>query len=424
MRSEAVIINKILEDPTHYLKALDKGLKSELFIEFKPQYEFLISYFSRYGGMPSVDVFQEYYPGWEVTNSTDPFDYWLDRLRQDKSLLVQNSGFEEWLEARKKESDPDKLARIIIKLASTLQTSIASTKDVDLNDVEAEKTLYKKKKGDGIQRIPLGLIKLDEEIGGAKPGDLGILMGPPENFKTWILLMMAHHVWAEQEEPCLVISKEMDEIDMWNRLSWFDFRFNFTAFEKGLLGHDLEERYFELLAEKRKGRPTMIISADDGGLGQGGGVSLVAAKIDQYKPKICFIDGGYLLTDDSGQKGYQGIANVFRDIKSLARNKEIPIIVTTHPQRLKDQKTGGELRRKLIMQDVAEAWNIARDADYMIGIRTVAPGVLNIYKIKCRRGKNFDFQLNFDLDEGNIGELAEEIVEDEIQEEHHELRFD
>ncbi|MEK6860509.1 MAG: DnaB-like helicase C-terminal domain-containing protein [Nanoarchaeota archaeon] len=419
MLSEDIIISKIIEEPNIWFTVIDRGVKADFFPERKNQFLFIQKFYSDYGNIPSKEVFLENYPVWEFKKSEEKIEYWVDKLRKDKSFLIQSNGIESWLEERKNESDPDKLAKKIIKLATDLMnTSLA--RDISLKDIESEKKFYKEKKtNEGLQGLQTGLIHIDNQIRGLMSGDLGVIMGPPENFKTWLLNLISYNVWVGADVPCLFISKEMEDVAIRDRMSWFDFRFPLNAFERGVLGPELERRYFKAL-DKREERQDFIISAEEE-MDQGAGVTFISAKIDRYKPKACFIDGAYLLSDDRGHEGWEGTKHVFRDLKRLARARQIPILVTTQPQRLKDSK-GEPLRRKLIMEDVGSAYTISQDADYMIGVRQIAPDVIQVYKIKCRRGNSFDFQLQINFEEGIVRELGgEEIIEEENS---NELLFD
>lgn len=416
MRSEDVIISKILEEPEKLITLLDAGIKPDFFIERRNMYVFLTSHYQRYSKVPSVELFKDNFPSWESIQTTDRFEYWIDKLREDKSLILQAAAVEKWLEAKKKDASSEVLSSIFTQVSREILELTSTTNDISLKNIELEKRDYSNKQtDDSLRGIRLGLNQIDIQTGGARGGDLGTIMGPPENMKTWLICMMAHHAWAKEDEPILFISKEMNEKDIRDRLSWFDLKFNFTAFERGMLGRELEQEYFSGLAEREK-RQEFIISAEEGEMDKGGGVSVISAKIDRYKPTIVFIDGGYLISDDRGAKNWEATKNVFRDLKRLARVRNIPIIVTTQPQRLKDPKTGEAVKRKLTMEDVGMAWTIAQDSDYMIGVRKIAPDILNIYKIKGRRGKTFDFQLLIDLDNGELKELGSEeeiLIEDD-----------
>lgn len=427
MHSEDVIISKVLSEPNKWEMLVDAGLKPEFFLERRPQISFIQAHYTKYGTVPSSEIFQDNYPAWEGSESTEPIEYWVERLRKEKSGVIQNSFVEEWLTKQKQEADPDVLGQVLIKAANALQNNVSVAKDVSMRDTEREKKRYKEKReDDNHQGILTGLTPFDNATMGARSGDLGVIMAPPENFKTWLLCYMANHIWTKEQEPTLVISKEMTEQDMQDRMTWLYCRFPFEAFLRGVLGQDLEERYFDAI-DKRSKLPECIISADDGDMDRGGGVSLIAAKIEKYKPSVVLVDGAYLITDDRGNQGWEGTKNVFRDLKRLARSKGIPVIATTQPQRLKDPKTNEPLRRKLVGEDVGSAYTIYQDADWMIGARKLLEDTLHVYKIKNRRGKPWDFQMRIDFEGGKFDEVTdveEEVCEEDSQDSFSDVLYD
>ncbi len=423
--TEDIVISQLLSDVGNWRDALDRGVKEGLFHERRPLFMFIRDFHREYGELPGKEVIKKNYPNWKPVEDENGLEYHLDQLFQQNSLLTQNEYMEEWLEAKRKGKSPAELAAIINRLNSILMTELAGITDINLKDVEKEKEDYQEKKNRLTVGLPLGYGPLDVENGGALKEQLITIMGPPGNMKTWAAVYSAHTVWVDENVPVLFVSKEMSDEEIRDRVSFFDSKFPFGSFSRGQLTSKLEKEYYANL-DKRGRRQDFVITADDGDFDTGGGVSLVAAKIDHYRPAICFIDGAYLLTDDRGGNGWEATRNVFRDLKRLARRKQIPIVVTTQPQRLKE-KDGSPLRRRMTTEDVGSAYTISQDSDVLLGIRRIEEDLVEMYTIKNRKGKNnLSWQMRFDLEGGIVRNLEEKehLSEDEMVFSDDALRFE
>lgn len=410
---ETVILTKILEDKECFSSLLDHNVKPEYFQEQRNIYNFVLSFYREYGELPKLDVVKKNYPSFEPQDHSNGFDYWLGELHNRRITQLQNNFVEAYLSQKKAGASPQELSKLFAKVSLEVLDSQPSVRDVNLKDTEREKAEYQKKKEvGGLTGIKLGFPTFDNVTGGSKKGQLGILVGLPKNKKTWSLLFAAYNTWTAGERP-LLISKEMSKEEMRDRLAWFDGKFSYPLFVRGQLDKRQEEKYFKAL-ESRKSREDFIISADDGDMDQGSGVSLVAAKIERYKPTIVFIDGAYLLNDDrTGGDDWKSTRNVFRDLKRLARRKQIPVIGTTQPQRLKE-KDGSPLRRRLSGEDIGGSYTITQDCDWMVGVRVATAEIIENYVIAIREGKSCDWQLLMDLETGRIEEVQDKLAEEEF----------
>ncbi len=413
--NEDVILTKVLEDKNNWQEAMDLGISSNHFQERRPLFSFIQDFYIQYGELPKEDIVKKNFPNWEKVKHENSFDYWVDELFSQKALLVQNEYIEKWINAKKAGKSPRDLAKIINKMDTILLTETSRSRDINLKNVDKEIEDYKERKEkEGMIGYPLGLKPFDDQSGGAQKRQLGVVMGPPKNMKTWLLLYQAYNTWVDGNIP-LLISMEMTEIEMRDRLAFFENKFPFGTFSRGQLPKKQEEEYYANL-KRRVQRADFHISADEGESGNGVGVSFIASKIERYQPTICFVDGAYLMSDDRGAISYEAVKNTFRDLKRLARRKDIPIIVSTQPQRLKE-KDNSPLRRKLILEDVGNAYTISQDCDWMMGVRRISEDVIDVYIIGGRNIKTDEWQMRFDLENGIIQELNEEesLMEDELK---------
>ena len=95
---------------------------------------------------------------------------------------------------------------------------------------------------------------------------------------------------------------------------------------RGKLTKKEDARYIETLNRLETMHPFHLVDAVNGIT-----VSALAAKIEQLKPDIVFVDGVYLMMDElTGEMNTpQAITNITRAMKRLAQRINKPIIITT-----------------------------------------------------------------------------------------------
>ena len=96
-------------------------------------------------------------------------------------------------------------------------------------------------------------------------------------------------------------------------------------------------------------------------------VSALAAKIEQLKPDIVFVDGVYLMMDElTGEMNTpQAITNVTRAMKRLAQRIDKPIVITT--QTLLWKMRAG----KVTADSIGYSSSFFQDSDVILGLEPV-----------------------------------------------------
>jgi len=189
----------------------------------------------------------------------------------------------------------------------------------------------------------------------------------------------------------LFVTNEMSNTQIMQRFDALYFKLPYKELRAGLLPDALEKRYFEGL-EKMKKDVKMVVTQDVHG------VNSIGSKIDQYKPDLVLVDGMYLLADDqNSQSRWEGISNISRSLKKLARKKNVPIIATTQFNRASE----GVKIDKVTLSNLGFSDSIGQDADVVLGLfRTKDMEMNNEMKVrmlKVREGEPKDFTLQWDL---------------------------
>jgi hypothetical protein len=96
-------------------------------------------------------------------------------------------------------------------------------------------------------------------------------------------------------------------------------------------------------------------------------VSALAAKIEQTKPDIVFVDGVYLMLDEvSGEMNTpQAITNITRGMKRLAQRINKPIVITT--QTLLWKMRAG----KVTADSIGYSSSFFQDSDVILGLEPI-----------------------------------------------------
>jgi hypothetical protein len=123
-----------------------------------------------------------------------------------------------------------------------------------------------------------------------------------------------------------------------------------------------EDRYIEVLNKMETEPSFHLIDAVSGIT-----VSALAAKIEQTKPDIVFVDGVYLMLDEvSGEMNTpQAITNVTRALKRLAQRIDKPIIITT--QTLLWKMRAG----KVTADSIGYSSSFFQDSDVILGLEPI-----------------------------------------------------
>ena len=176
---------------------------------------------------------------------------------------------------------------------------------------------------------------MNEVTGGVQPDDYIIFYGRPKSFKTWILSYFLAFV-VENLKRALVYTKEMSQLNVYNRIYACLARINYNRLRLGKL---LPEERRRFLAIKRfvelSGLKNNLycLSGRDAQAG-GDTVPWLRSKVEKYKPDYIFIDGMYLMSDArKARRDNQRVANISRDLSDLRLAMQRPVIATLQATR-------------------------------------------------------------------------------------------
>jgi replicative DNA helicase len=215
-----------------------------------------------------------------------------------------------------------------------------------------------------------------------------VIYGRPKSMKTWIALKMAVHAYVEARRRVLFYSREMPPEEVLERVACILAKVDYTEFINGRLQPELAQRAFLMLHELADDERMVgsqgavmpyFIVVSDREASDGGGVSWLSAKIEEYKPDVVFADGMYLMKDDRTKSrtiDWKNITHISQDMKHMARRFEIPIVGITQANRSAEKAKGEDLT-ELSYSDA-----IGQDADAVFrtsATRLVDPNTKKTY---------------------------------------------
>lgn len=153
---------------------------------------------------------------------------------------------------------------------------------------------------------------------------------------TWSEVVLSCFHWSLGEVP-LLFSREMSVEQMVRRIDAKNAQLPYQRFRAGQLTTVEYQRWLETVNAMKGSIPFWVSGDND----RASGVTGIASKIRRYRPKIVYIDGGYLIHDERGAKSHwERWSNVCWDLKRLAQREKIPIVLT-HQFNLKGKGTEG-----------------------------------------------------------------------------------
>lgn len=341
-----------------------------------------------YGQLPSLSEFQSKFPQVELTNSEDPMAYHCDELREKvKHNLIADAteNVKNFINNYQTEEAYKELKKAVLKV----ETEVAINLSFSINkDIQKRYDRYvERRDAGGLLGIPTEIQPLDYMLGGIKPNDLITFYGFTGTGKTWMLIILAVTM-AKLGYKVLFLTREMSPESIGDRIDAVWCGISYSKFRKGTLSVKEEKQYVEYLNQMEKEESNLVVEMANG-------VLHCASLIDTYKPDICFVDGGYLMTEDNSDDDWKGMIKIWRAFKNIAMEKKVPVVTTTQ---LKSQKAS--------LDNAAFAKAIANECDAVFGMEQSdidnANRVVKIVPLKLRDSEmSKPFKMNWDFNEMN-----------------------
>lgn len=261
---------------------------------------------------------------------------------------------------------------------------------------EGFQDLEARRASEGAYGLQTGFRDIDQILGGMRPGNLIILAARPACGKTALAVSIGINV-AKAGKRVAVFSLEMGATELYYRILGSEGQLQVSR----LLGGGIAKRDWAKIAEVTSSLCEREILIDDSG-----GITMAQLSARCRRAKM---EGGldlvvvdYLqLIQGTGRTIYESVTRISRELKLLAKDLRIPIIVLSQLHRLDHEAQEPQL------SDLRESGAIEQDADVVMFLWPSEDEWSRNGKIaKQRNGPTGRFELGFAGDETRFFDLT------------------
>jgi replicative DNA helicase len=325
-------------------------------------WKFVRTHWTKYGEVPSAVTVKDNYPTYRLLAVEDSTEYLVDQLvayrRRQKAIeVVQNAA--EFIASG---NHDQAIAEMSSGVATIYDEGAGLTADIDLTKDAMgrfDEYLAVKTRPNGLIGYSTGFRTIDEATAGLQPEQLITIIAPPKTGKSVLAMQMAVNVHQDGFVP-MFQSFEMSNIEQQHRHDAMRAHIAHSRLTRGKLHLDEEKRYKESL-EKMQEMHKFYLTDSTSAMT----VTGLAAKIEKIKPDIVFVDGVYLMVDEStGESNTpQALTNITRNLKRLAQKQRIPIVITTQVLLWKMKK------RQVSADSIGYSSSFFQDSDVILGLQ-------------------------------------------------------
>jgi len=361
--NEHRLVSKVIRD-RDLLPALQRDVKANWFLDDDNRrvWEFVITHYNEYNEVPTAVVVKDHYPNYKVLDVEDTIEYLLDTMVTFRRNLLTRQGLESAIEHLQDSNHEAALIAMEGTLSRVNEQGVLGTHEMDLSkNVDERYKEYLSLQNQEFLGIPTGFEKIDEATAGLQGGQLITIIAPPKTGKSQIALKIAINIHEQGKVP-MFQSFEMNNKEQQQRHDSIRANISHTRLRRGKLTPTEDARYIASLNRIETMQSFHLVDAVNGLT-----VSSLAAKIQQTKPDVVFVDGVYLMLDEiSGEMNTpQAITNITRGLKRLAQKINKPVIITT--QTLLWKMRGG----KVTADSIGYSSSFFQDSDVILGLEPV-----------------------------------------------------
>lgn len=377
------LIAKIV-DVSELKPVIDAGIVASRFKDqdARLMFEFIMRFYKSrktLGHVPTRSLLEAHYPTVELPKESKlPLSALIAEF-QDSALKASVAHLIDFMSEN--EDFPaemlPKANQIISDLLKTRRTSV----DIVVADALAEaKQRYEDAKNREIMKgIPYPWKVLNDETQGMQNGEYIIFYGRPKSMKTYVGLYICACAYDLAYRRVLIYTREMTPEQMMDRTICMLIGAPYDAFKKGYLdqiphpfGGTMEDAFHGLLNTMKVDEKAMsigdkhrtIIITSDREDREGGGITGLRRKLDDYRPDLAFVDAVYLMRND--RSGIRSVkwseqSAISQDLKDTAQDYNIPILATLQANRGSEQNKGESASNMAFSDSYAQDCDLAAE---------------------------------------------------------------
>lgn len=217
-------------------------------------------------------------------------------------------------------------------------------------------------RGDEIMGVPTGLIDLDKVLGGMQKSDFLIIAGRPATGKTGFLLTIAKNAAQKHHKHVAFFSLEMSNEQLVQRLISQETRINAQRLRMG----DLEDEEWPLFTHAIEVLGDTKIFLDDTPALTPVQMRTKCRRLHlEYHLDLIIVDYLQLMSGDTrNDNRVQEVSYISRNLKTLARELNVPVLAAAQLSRAVEQRTD----KRPMLSDLRESGSLEQDADIVMFI--------------------------------------------------------
>ena len=299
--------------------------------ELADVFEWLSDHARRYNVAPSIALFRERYPSFEMHPSSDPLDALIDSFFAGVKRRHFAAKIKDLAHAEYDSSKWGKLDELMLDAAKDLAAIVPSGRVSRFSDMHKRIDRYEAEAADPSLRpgYNMGIPPFDELLSGMRPGNLVTIAGYSGLGKSlassWILMNC-----YEQGAMGLLMSLEMTAEECFERLDTMVTHFSHRLLSSRSLGdHDIA--LWQRIANQFSGVRNDIVVLDRA---LGTTTDRVFAEINRYHPDVAVIDYVQLMRSrQSYASQWQSLCDVTNELKEIALSTDTVIIMVSQDGR-------------------------------------------------------------------------------------------
>jgi replicative DNA helicase len=325
---ECSILCKVLN--TKSLTILNSNnIDETFFVKYRPIYDFIVDHASRYGQVPDISTISIQFPDFVIFDVQESDQYLVDTMYEQHLFRLSCVTLKKLEPLLQSDS---------LKAVEYLQQEIPKLAGITpLNTVDLVKNApsrfeeYEKMIGNQTEYfINTGFPELDDIMGGWKQEEIAIVLGRPNQGKSWVLHKFALEAW-KQGKRVGIYSGEMGKNDVGYRLDTLDSHISNTCLQRGNnVVHGAYKDYVNALQQQNI--PIFITTQSD--FNGRPTVAKLQSFIEKEKLDILFVDQLSLVQPSTKSRDrrlqYEEIMQEFLDV---TMRFHVPIICACQANR-------------------------------------------------------------------------------------------
>lgn len=368
-------------------------------------YEFLREHIREHGVFPSDGTIER--AGYSLPHQGDlePVSYYMTELPR----RAIHERFRDALPALSQALDQRNVNALVPSLRDLVNFATHTRASASVSSLSSEidgirDELLSTRFNTGLAGVTSGYAALDGITDGYIGGDLIAIVGRPSVGKSYILFNKANLSWRSGKSV-LIVSPEMLVRQCSRRILSLNTGVSADAIKRGHISTWAREGFYERI-QALDGLPAMHIMAAD----HTKTVADIDIMVQELMPEVVYVDSAYLLQPSTNKRRNsrrEYISDTFEELKGIAMNRDIPVVVSTQFNREVKRKT-----RMIDLSMIAESDAIGQLVSVALGVTPGSDPVngkvsREITIMKNREGGTGMFNINFKFSPVNFSEIGD-----------------